>query len=173
MTRIFLDTEFYERGALGNIAVDLISIGLARDDGQTYYAESSAFNWRGVPNDHWLQENVRPHLLGSEHVKHPITIRNDIIAFAGSKPKFYGWYCDYDWVVFCSLFGSMVNLPQHFPMFCNDLRQLAGMIGFHGKEVPQEETEHNALNDAKWNADVFAAMTNNSAYYRSIEGLKL
>lgn len=39
------------------------------------------------------------------------------------KPEFYAYYADYDWVVFCWLFGSMMNLPKGFPMYCNDLKQ--------------------------------------------------
>lgn len=39
------------------------------------------------------------------------------------KPQFYGYFADYDWVVFCWLFGKMINLPKGFPMYCNDLKQ--------------------------------------------------
>ena len=37
--------------------------------------------------------------------------------------EFYGYYCDYDWVVFCWLFGRMIDLPKDFPMYCIDLKQ--------------------------------------------------
>ena len=37
--------------------------------------------------------------------------------------EFYGYYSDYDWVVFCWLFGKMNNLPKGFPMYCIDLKQ--------------------------------------------------
>jgi len=37
---------------------------------------------------------------------------------------FYGYYADYDWVVFCWLFGRMIDLPKEFPMYCIDLKQL-------------------------------------------------
>lgn len=37
--------------------------------------------------------------------------------------EFYGYYADYDWVVICSLFGRMIDLPKGFPMYCNDLQQ--------------------------------------------------
>ena len=40
-----------------------------------------------------------------------------------SNPEFYAYYADYDWVLFCSLFGKMINLPKGFPMYCNDLKQ--------------------------------------------------
>jgi len=32
--------------------------------------------------------------------------------------------CDYDWVLFCSLFGRMVELPKGFPMYMRDLKQM-------------------------------------------------
>jgi hypothetical protein len=39
------------------------------------------------------------------------------------NPEFYGYYSDYDWVLFCSLFGTMMDLPTGFPMYCIDLNQ--------------------------------------------------
>ncbi|CAL2094846.1 hypothetical protein [Tenacibaculum sp. 190524A02b] len=39
------------------------------------------------------------------------------------KPKFHAYYADYDWVVFCWLFGRMIDLPEGFPMYCIDLKQ--------------------------------------------------
>lgn len=38
--------------------------------------------------------------------------------------EFYGYFCDYDWVVFCSLFGTMDKLPNGFPYYCHDLKQM-------------------------------------------------
>lgn len=40
------------------------------------------------------------------------------------KPQFYAYYADYDWVVFCWLFGRMIDLPKGFPMYCRDLKQM-------------------------------------------------
>jgi hypothetical protein len=39
--------------------------------------------------------------------------------------RFCGYYSDYDWVVFCWLFGKMMDLPTSsgFPMYCYDLKQ--------------------------------------------------
>ncbi len=39
------------------------------------------------------------------------------------KPIFYGYFSDYDWVVFAFLFGNMMSLPKDFPMYCRDLKQ--------------------------------------------------
>lgn len=38
--------------------------------------------------------------------------------------EFYAYYADYDWVLFCSLFGRMIDLPKGFPMYCRDLKQM-------------------------------------------------
>lgn len=44
------------------------------------------------------------------------------------SPVFYGYYTDYDWVVFCWLFGNMMNLPKGFPKYCRDLQQIKDEI---------------------------------------------
>ncbi len=44
--------------------------------------------------------------------------------YGNAQPEFYGYYADYDWVLFCSLFGRMIDLPKGFPMYCKDLKQL-------------------------------------------------
>lgn len=93
-------------------------------------------------------------------------------------PEFYGYYSDYDWVLFCSLFGRMIDLPNGFPMYCRDLKQ---MIDEYCEEItrgarisdpkcppvthesvknnnpfyPQQTNEHNALADAKWNFELY------------------
>ncbi len=40
------------------------------------------------------------------------------------RPEFWAYYADYDWVVLCQLFGTMMDLPAHWPMFCMDIKQL-------------------------------------------------
>lgn len=95
-------------------------------------------------------------------------------------PEFYAYYSDYDWVVFCWLFGRMIDLPNGFPMFCRDLKQMlveipvkfktyigtyegnymAGMDPYYEKweqhiDYPKQENEHNALADARWNRKLF------------------
>jgi hypothetical protein len=65
-------------------------------------------------------------------------------------PEFWAYYADYDWVVFCQLFGTMMDLPFGFPMYCRDIKQEADRLGI--LQLPtQEEGEHNALEDARWN----------------------
>lgn len=76
-----------------------------------------------------------------------------------NQPEFYGYYADYDWVVFCWLFGKMIDLPKGFPMYCRDLKQMMDDNGltkeWKQKECPDPVGEHNALIDAKWNFDLY------------------
>lgn len=50
---------------------------------------------------------------------------NELVDDKTHEPvEFYGYYADYDWVLFCSLFGRMIDLPKGFPMYCKDLKQM-------------------------------------------------
>lgn len=92
--------------------------------------------------------------------------------------EFYGYFADYDWVLFCSLFGRMIDLPKGFPMYCNDLQQTlvekanlqnqGWSIPFekvslekrvdhikNNTNYPKQKNEHNALADAKWNFELY------------------
>ncbi|MEQ9634619.1 MAG: 3'-5' exonuclease [Devosia marina] len=143
--KIWFDTEFYENGK----TIELISIGAIREDGATYYAESPT-GYDAASIDPWLVENVRPHLVGGENVKHRDVIAADLIEFAGERPEFWAYYADYDWVVLCQLFGRMIDLPKGWPMYCRDIKQWCDSLG--NPELPkQESAEHNALADAVWN----------------------
>ena len=157
--RIYIDTEFYEDGR----TIDLISLGAVADDGREFYAESRDFDWSRVPDDHWLQENVRPHLrydpgTGNSRAE----IRDAFLAFVNAPgeepyrtaPEFWGYYADYDWVVLCQLYGTMVDLPSGWPMYCLDVKQLAIALG--DPELPkyagladEPNVEHHALHDAR------------------------
>jgi hypothetical protein len=56
--RIFYDTEFIEDGR----TIDLISIGMIREDGTEYYAVSSEFDLKALAASEWLMANVWPSL---------------------------------------------------------------------------------------------------------------
>jgi hypothetical protein len=85
-------------------------------------------------------------------------IANDVKIFC-HNPEFYGYYADYDWVVFCWLFGRMLDLPKGFPMYCKDLKQMMDEKklgkGWTIENCPKSLNEHNALADAKWNFELF------------------
>lgn len=58
MTAIYYDCEFIEDGR----TIDLISIGMVREDGAEYYAVSSEFNLKRLVKHDWLMANVWPSL---------------------------------------------------------------------------------------------------------------
>lgn len=81
--------------------------------------------WLGIPCD---KADPSEH---SESTKHFIELHNakafdmeGIFDCWFAQPEFYGHYSDYDWVLFCSLFGTMMDLPKGFPMYCRDLKQM-------------------------------------------------
>lgn len=148
--KYFLDTEFIESGPYAPI--QLISIGIVAEDGREFYAISNECEHNDAST--WVAENVLAHL--EPHTEVPwLTLRqiaNGIRAFVGrdSSPEFWGYYADYDWVVFAQIFGTMMDLPAGFPMYCRDLKQWCDQLG--ASVLPdQVSTEHNALNDARWN----------------------
>lgn len=49
---------------------------------------------------------------------------NAICVEEGNDIQFFANYADYDWVVFCWLFGKMINLPKRYPKYCRDLKQM-------------------------------------------------
>lgn len=142
--RIWFDTEFIEDG----ITIELLSIGMVREDGATYYAEPAETDLSRA--DEWVAANVLPHLSGP--VKPRAQIASEIIKFAkegGEHPEFWAYYAAYDWVVLCQLFGRMIDLPRGWPMFCRDVQQVRASMGV--KELPaMDGVEHNALEDAIW-----------------------
>lgn len=191
--KYFLDTEFVE--TVGHI--ELISIGLYCEDGREYYAVNSEADLSNA--DEWVKKNVlakMPEYDAAQNdlyasVKTMRDIKNDILEFCGQEKatpeecEFYGYYSDYDWVVFCWIFGRMIHLPKGFPMYCIDLKQMLddkvkGMLfskrihfdilGTTEKQLtlkekvekvkahpdyPKQEDEHNALADAKWNYELY------------------
>lgn len=159
--RYFLDTEFYERPT----EITLISLGLVSEEGREYYAESFSFDWKLCDPDgpfkpdqtqEWLWKNVRPGIGPLDKRKANSHIGYDVIEFIGDDtPEFWGYYCDYDWVVFCWLFGRMIDLPRNFPMYCRDLKQVMVETCFPDDNKPKQKNEHNALADALWNRDLF------------------
>jgi len=153
-TRFFIDTEFYEDGQ----TIDLISLGVVCSDGREFYAVNQDAKLHLVST--WVRENVLPQLppYGDAVWKARDTIRFDFEYFVrstGPGPfEFWGYYADYDWVVLCQLFGTMMRLPNFFPKYCLDLKQLSYMLG-SPKHPSQKTAEHNALEDARWNRKLF------------------
>lgn len=158
MAKYFLDTEFIEEPG----TIQLISIGVVTDDGREYYAQSTTTNLSTV--NPWVRENVLPKLkpYGDPCWKTKGQIRAELVAFfAGDPaPEVYGWYADYDWVIFCWTFaGKMSDLPEYMPKYCRDIKQIIDEMGVSKEEigapVSPPEYEHNALGDAWWNKAMY------------------
>jgi hypothetical protein len=68
------------------------------------------------------------------------------------NPEFYGYYSDYDWVVFCWLFGRMNDLPKGFPMYCRDLKQMLDEVAesktwYYGRDCWSKRPETEDLQE--------------------------
>lgn len=165
--KYFLDTEFIEDGR----TIDLISIGIVADDGRELYLLN--YDCDHSKASEWVQTNVLAHLpsmplpqlhssakafldseVGKQGWRNKGAIADEVLNFCSpkiyGKPEFWGYYADYDWVVFCQLWGTMMDLPKGFPMYCRDIKQWCDELG--NPELPnQDEAEHHALSDARWN----------------------
>lgn len=161
--RFWFDAEFIEDGK----TIDLLSIGIVAEDGRTYYATNGDVDLSKAPL--WVQENVIPYLnMISVRGKYSLnvsrqTIRDEVLAFVGTdKPEFWAYYADYDWVTLCQLFGTMMDLPKGWPMYCRDVKQLCDDIG--NPTLPrQSATEHHALADALWTQNAWAFLQKHKA----------
>ena len=153
--KYFLDTEFIESGPYKPI--QLISIGIVREDGQTLYCVSAEF--KDDDASEWVKQNVLDQ-IPRDYPRYSLqSIALEILAFVGKdKPEFWGYYADYDWVVFAQIFGTMMDLPKGYPMYCRDLKQLCDQLG-NPKLPEQGKGEHNALADAQWNMTAYQFLT--------------
>ena len=167
--KLFYDTEFIEDGR----TIDLISIGMAAEDGREYYAVNREMPVRRIRKHAWLMENVIPSLPKAPgdarlyqpkrwlfNYANPLVKRRRVIArevrdfiLATPDPQLWAWYGAYDHVVLCQLWGAMIDLPGGVPMWTNDLRQEAERLG--NPDLPRLSGtqagmfEHNALHDAR------------------------
>lgn len=145
----------------------MISIGIVSEDNREFYRINLECDFSKASD--WVVENVlfpiginQSGVITGESLNWAVTkdeIKQGVIDFIGDdpKPQFWADYCGYDFVVFCQLFGTMMDLPPSFPMYCNDIRQLYDRLSDDGTlELPvQENGLHNALQDAKWNKLVY------------------
>ena len=155
----YIDTEFIEAPCM----IDLISLALVSEDGRELYMISSEFDESKASD--WVKENVIAK-LGDQH-RHTIAeIKEAVLKFVGEKtPDFWGDYCAYDWVVFCWLFGTMMDLPSGWPMYCNDIRPWYDMIHQDHAEL--------ALKDFKDSVEAIGDFGNHNALYDAHEVKKL
>lgn len=147
--KYFMDTEFAETGNEINPTIDLISIGIVCEDGRELYIENEDYD--PSHGNTFVNTQVIPKLLGPKRSLAEISKR--IVKFVGDDtPEFWAYYADYDWVVFCWMYGGMLELPDRFPKLCMDLQQWWIQLGRPDVKPKQEENvSHHALMDARWN----------------------
>lgn len=154
--RYFFDTEFMEDGK----TIELLSIGIVAEDGREYYAEDAEADWSHA--SFWVQQNVLRHLDLSKHGKPRDTMAFEILQFVqegGPRPEFWAYFCSYDWVVLCQLYGTMLDLPPGWPMLCMDVKAFAILLGNPPLPI-QQETHHHALADARWTKHAWETLAN-------------
>lgn len=162
-----LDCEFLEDGR----TIELISLALVGEDGRELYVQNRNAN---VPQANpWVQAHVIPHLdhatcrprqrgadIGRTRAKCatrdcPWRWRDEIGAcvlgfLAETSPTFLTYCGAYDWVALCQLYGPMINLPQGWPRYAKDLRQMLDEWDATRGITQPEDMPHHALRDARW-----------------------
>jgi len=177
--RIFLDTEFIEDGR----TIEPLSIGMVREDDQEYYAEVASTR-RLEPNE-WVLKNVIPHLQSwdtwaldspskygnlssNKGAKFKEQICRELIEFCDGVRdlEFWGYFADYDWVLLCQLFGTMMDLPNRWPKYCLDIRQEMKVQGITKSQIisrigeGEDEEGHNALTGARYHKKMYDILFN-------------
>lgn len=158
--RYWFDCEFIERGP--EYSITLLSLGMVAEDGRELYVEQDVDAWEIAHP--WVREHVLPQLKqpGALVLRRPV-IATLVEEFCDptlyGKPEFWAYYADYDWVVFCQLFGTMMDLPKGWPMYCRDLKQRVDALEVATNSIirlpEQGKGEHHALADAKWNREAY------------------
>lgn len=123
------------------------------------------FNFMPSPTIKGFKKNRKLHLQ-TEAWKTNAEIAKDLLLFIDPREitkndvrtptQLYGYYSAYDHVALCWFFGTMMQLPPGMPMYTRDLKQEADRLGMP-KEFypPKSEREHDALEDARWNKQLY------------------
>jgi len=176
--------------------IDLISLAVVAEDGRELYLLNADCELQYAWDNEWVRDNVlraiwnehtspamkysqfgefslrRMKSIFSQSGKTKLALAGAILKFVQESPpekhSFCGYYCDYDWVVFCQLFGRMIDLPHGFPMYCIDLKQELDRLGITSEQkqllCPDPVNEHNALADARWNKQLHQALKGQAAH---------
>jgi hypothetical protein len=164
------DFEFIEDGK----TIEPISMGMVNmDTGSELYIVFNDFDSRKVAKNNWLMENVMPSidhttlvtcdfqgkpLVRDLIITDPNSVDREegaqrLMEFVHDDPteiEWWNWYGAYDHVALCQLFGKMIDLPNGFPMYSNDIKQLHKLAGWVA--MPKQPGGlHNALEDARFN----------------------
>lgn len=161
--RYFYDTEFIEDGN----TIQLVSIGIVSERGEEYYAVSTDFDPHRANT--WVRKNVLNKLppRSSSVWKSNAQIRREVLRFltTDGRPDLWAWVGAYDHVVLVQLWGDMSGLPQNFPRFTHELKQLWELVG-RPKLPDVPRGNHDALVDARHNLEKFKVCQNLAALDR-------
>lgn len=182
VTRFFYDTEFLEDGR----TIDLLSFGMVCDTStDEFYHVNTDADWKRAWEHDWLRANVltsikyeiyQPFSNQSPEFElredYPVALSKKSIALElvnyvernlpeNHVPEFWAYYGSYDHVAMAQLYGRMLDLPAFFPMYTMDIKQLMTMKGINSVDIPDQEQEHNALDDARHNRDMFRHLVSN------------
>lgn len=158
-TNIYFDFEFIDDGR----EIVPISLGMCTDDREELYIE---YEFDPARASDWVREHVFPRLEcnGGGYNAHRIVGDGMSRRLAASKievwvkevcgagePQFWGYYPSYDWVLLCQHFGTMMQLPDGWPMRPECAGQLADTLSVGKSYFPEQEgNAHYALSDARW-----------------------
>jgi hypothetical protein len=143
--KIFFDTEFLD----GDDDINLLSIGMVREDGKTYYAELHECD-KSLAND-WVKLNVFPHLTGPIKFKEQVV--QDLLNFCGDEAEFWAYGIpDLDYNLVMRLFGW--KIPKSWSKGAYDV------CAVNKDNIPIQTTiPHNALNDALWAKEIYESQS--------------
>ena len=142
----------------------LLSLGMVKETGETYYAVNADMPWPRVKRHHWVGKNIWPlfprtlsttgfESLDLDHadVKSEQVIKQEVFQFiTGSpNPSLWGWYPSHDYVLVARLLGLWPMTPLWFPQRPNDVAQEWERLGC--PPMPEQPVgNHHSLEDAKF-----------------------
>ena len=175
-TDIYFDFEFIDDGreivpiSLGMCVADPHGFGEVMEvPGKELYLE---YEFDPARANDWVREHVFPQLGDRGKTRGPGwghtrgMAAQEIAGWVSrrcgdTKPKFWGYYPSYDWVLLCQHFGTLMQRPKGWPKRPMCLKQQAEACGLMIDQYPmQPEGQHHALVDAKWNRDLHKAIVN-------------
>lgn len=184
--RVFIDTEFTDF-----INTDLISIGLAADNGEEYYGENSEFikSWANP----WVQSNIYPLLTPNTHgmgrselsarvwcwidelpctsVIITIDYQTDydllLDLFGEKHPKIIGVQNIFE-NIFKSIDEQIISMGGSSTDYDNRSRKARAMFDLHQMDYffRTKEDRHHALSDAKANREAYMKLVDDFGIVR-------
>lgn len=161
---IYIDSEFTGLQK----ETTFISLALVTESNETFYAEFTDYNEDQI--DTWIQQNVIEKLMFLDEKEFKIKNKNswmikgtteDITVFLKSwlaqfeDIEIWSDVLAWDWVLFCSLFGTAFDLPENVYFIPFDISTIFKIKGIDPDvsreefaEIKNTEQKHNCLQDA-------------------------